>query len=110
MRPSTITASLQELVRSSRSLVETSIGVGELELAATIHAGERLRDGIIAPQVLERARKVPVFARLRGDGHRLVDLAADIAGAAFIVSFDAAEEMVRAMGSTVPAAATSHQS
>jgi hypothetical protein len=47
---------------------------------------------------------------LRGDGHRLVDLAADIAGAVFIVSFDAAEEMVRAMGSTVPAAATSHQS
>jgi hypothetical protein len=97
LRPPTISASLQELVRSSRGLIETSIGVGEMELAAAIKAGERLRDGIIAQQVLDRARKVPVFARLRRDGHGAVDLVADLAGAAFIVAFDAAEEMFRAM-------------
>ena len=96
-QPRSVNESLEQLVRNARRLVESSIGVGERQLAAALSAGERMRDGVISPAVLERARTQPIFRRLREDGHRMVDLAADLGGAAFIVTFDAAEELFRAM-------------
>ncbi len=72
-----VTRSVRALLRSGRSLGTSTLEVAERELAMAISISESIRDDIVTREALERARHQGVMARLRQDGHSVVDLVMD---------------------------------
>lgn len=77
-----VVQSLRRVTRTSQQLMLGANEVLERELAMAVSISEGIRDHTITEGALSEARAGRLHARLRGDAHRIVDLAADIAGVA----------------------------
>lgn len=86
--------SVRVLARQTRGLAESAASVAERELAMAISIAEQLRDSVISPETLERARREELPARLRQDAHRTLDLVADAASVAYVTVLGFAESFI----------------
>lgn len=101
-------ASLRSLTHSGRTVVTAGGTALERELNMAIRLSEQVRDSMITAKTLKEAREQKLNISLRADGHRIVDLAADIGGVAALAAGRIADGLLttpRLLADGAPAAA-----
>lgn len=68
---------LRRLTRLGLDVGDASLTLVEQQVDSLIKIGERLRDDLVDPETVEKARGEGMVAAFRGDAHRLVDVAGD---------------------------------
>lgn len=75
-----VLSSLQAITDGGGRVALTGGNLIERELQMAVSLSEQVRDSIFSAEALDEARAQPLNARLRSDGHRVVDLLADVGG------------------------------
>src|SRR5579862_2004853 len=75
-----VLASLQSVTRGGGRLAESGGNVLEREINMAVSLSEDIRDAVFSEDTLHKARSQALNGRLRRDGHRVVDLLADVGG------------------------------
>lgn len=89
-----VVRSVRALARQTRGLAEGAAGVAERELAMGLSVAEQLRDALITKEALTQSRSMELFARLRLDAHRALDLAMDAAATTYVFGVKFVEAVV----------------
>lgn len=89
-----VVRSVRALARQTRGLAEGAAGVAERELAMGLSVAEQLRDTLITKDALAQSRSMELFARLRLDAHRALDLAMDAAATTYVFGVKFVEAVV----------------
>ncbi len=89
-----VVRSVRALARQTRGLAESAAGVAERELAMGLSVAEQLRDTLITKDALAQSRSMELFARLRLDAHRALDLAMDAAATTYVFGVKFVEAVV----------------
>jgi hypothetical protein len=73
-------ASLHSATRGGGRLAESACNGLERKINMAVSRSEDIRDSVFSEETLYKARSQPLNGRLRRDGHRFVDLVADVGG------------------------------
>jgi hypothetical protein len=81
-----VVRSVRAISRTARNLGEVSAEVVEREIAMAIRISDQLRDDVFSKETLQEARKQNLTAQLREDGHKTLDLVADVGAVMFLTA------------------------
>jgi hypothetical protein len=99
-------SSFRELTHSGGTVLAAGGAALERELNMAIRLSEQIRDSVLTAKSIEQARAQKLNKSLRADGHRIVDVLADVTGVAAAAAVRLADGLLVASRAAVGDAAS----